>query len=604
MAICFAIRMLTGAALSMVALTGGQAQDCSHSPLVELPMLPNDDGTPIVSILIDDRPHDVLLDTGGFWSLIGPPFARQYGSRRSAVEGRLGLQGVRLNRAVRVPSIQIGSLKIPDVDFFEEPEGYINTAATLGANWLSRMDVEIDPAAKKVTFFPSNRCRSEIVSWPHSDLAELPVKIDRGQHLITIPLELDGQEIRALIDTGSPETFLSARAAKQLFGIEADPSATETNFDRAGKAREVYRRRFHSLKMGDIVFRDPWLIIAPMINGDPDIILGMHDLSSLHLYFAYGENKLYASTVRGDNAARRANDGSAPPRALSQGGPIDLTSTRDYLLTARDALKRRDYDGALVALNSAVRSDPDDIEAYLERGELFTLQGQRDRAFDDLNRAIKLDPKDSLGFVERSELYAIAGDADHALADADHALQLDPGSEAAYAARAEAYAAKGAWDRAMQDAGAAIRLGPKSIAGYLTRSHIYELTGDYAHALDDADQAVRIQPKSATALNARCWNGAILSRLDAALTDCNAAIALRPYSAEILDSRAFTNLKAGKFNPALADYNAALAINPRFASSLYGRGLTKQGVGDQAGGKTDIAAAESIDPLIAQHFGK
>ena len=604
MASSFAIRMLIGAALTCAAFGVSGAEDCTHSSLAELPMVPDDDGTPIVSILIDDKPSDVLLDTGGFWSLIAPSFAGRYGSYRSRIEGRLGLQGIMLNRAVEVPSIQIGSLKVDKVDFFEEPEGYIKTTATLGANWLSRMDVEIDPLAKKVIFFPTSHCREEIASWPHSDLAELPVKIDRGEHLVTIPLELDGQEVQALIDTGSPETFLSARTAKRLFGIEADSSSMETDFDRTGKSREVYRHRFHSLKMGDIVFRDPWLVVAPMTGGQPDVILGMHDLSSLHLYFAYRDNKLYATTVPGDVAARHVSDGPASPAAVDRAGPIDLTSARDYLLTAEDALKRRDYDGALVALDNAVRSNPDDIEAYLQRGELFTLQGRRDRAFEDLNRAVKLNPKGSLGFVERSELYTVAGDADHSVADADRAIQLDPASEAAYAARAEAYAVKEAWDRAMQDAAAAIRLGPKSIAGYLTRSHIYELTGDYEHALDDADRAVRIEPESATALNARCWNGAILSRLDAALIDCNAAVALRPYSAEILDSRAFTNLKAGKFDLALVDYNAALAVNPRFASSLYGRGRSKQGMGDQAGGKIDIAAAQAIDPLIAQHFGK
>jgi len=596
----FAIRALIGAALACVALDGSRAEECAHAPLVELPMVANDNGTPIVSILIDNKPYNVLIDTGGFWSLINPSFAKQYGSHRSGIEGRLGLQGVKLNRAVRVPSIQIGSLKIPDVDFFEEPDGYIDSAATLGANWLSRMDVEIDPAGKTVTFFPSSHCRSEIVSWPHSDLAELPVTIDRGEHLVTIPLELDGQEVHALIDTGSPETFLSARAAKRLFGIEADPAAAAPNLDRAGRIGDVYRHQFHSLKMGDIVFRDPWLVIAPMIAGDPDIILGMHDLGSLHLYFAYRENRLYASTVRGDVAARSE---SAPP-PVAQGGPIDLTSARDYLLTAEDALKRRDYAAASAALDNAVNSDPDDIEAYLERGALFSLRGQRERAFADLDRAVTLDPKSSDGFVERSELYTVAGEADRALADADRAIQLEPGSDAAYAARAEAYAAKEAWDRAMQDAGAAIRLAPKSIAGYLTRSHIYELTGDYEHALDDADHAVRIQPKSATALNARCWNGAILARLDAALDDCNAAVALRPYSAEILDSRAFANLKAGKFDRALADYDAALAVNPRLASSLYGRGLAKQGMGDLPGEKIDIRAAEGMDPMIEQHFGK
>jgi tetratricopeptide (TPR) repeat protein len=592
--------MLAGMALVLIATAGARAEDCTREPLARLAMIPNDDGTPIVSIRIDGTPRTVLLDTGGFWSLIDPSIARDYVHHRSRIIGQLGLQGIPLSRAITVPSIEIGPDKISDVDFFEEPRGYIPTAATLGANWLSRWDVEIDPAARMVTFFPSGQCRDGIVTWPHADLAEIPVTVDQGQHLISIPLELDGQVLRALIDTGSPETFLSARAAKALFGIDGDPSAAELDIDRAGRRREVYRHRFHALKMGDIVFRDPWLVIAPMAANNPDIILGMHDLSSLHLYFAYREQKLYASTARGDAVALQ--DGAAP--AVVGSGAIALTSARDYLLTAEDALKRRDYDGAKTALDSAVRVDPGDPDVYLERAQFFTLEGQRDQAFGDVDLAVALEPKKALSFVVRSELYAMTGDADHALADASAAVALDPKSDTAYAARAEAYAAKGQWDRAMQDSAAAIRIAPESIIGYLSRSRIYELSGDYAHALEDADAAVHLQPKSATALNARCWNGAILARLDTALDDCNAAVALRPYSAEILDSRAFVNLKAGKYDLAVADYNAALAINPRFASSLYGRGLARQKKGDLAGSRLDIAAAQNIDPQIAQHFGK
>jgi tetratricopeptide (TPR) repeat protein len=591
-----------GAVLVFAISVGVRAEDCSHTPLAELPMVPNDQGTPVVSVLIDGKPSDVLLDTGGFWSLIDPSFARRYGSRRSEVVGRLGLQGIKLTRAVRVPSIQIDSLRVSDVDFFVEPDGYLRAAATLGGNWLGHMDIEIDPAQKKVAFFPINHCRDEIVAWPHSDLAEVPVTVDRNQKLITIPLALDGQEIRALIDTGSPETFLSTRAAKRLFGLDDTSSSAVSATQQADGVKDGYRRQFHELRMGGIVFRDPWLVVAPVSRDGPDMILGMNDLSSLHLYFAYHENKLYASTVRGDNAARRASGQTVP--VAGQSGPIDLTSAHDYRLTAEDALKRRDYDTALAALNNAVRGDPDDAEAYRERGELFTLKGQHDHAAEDFDRAVTLNPKESIGFVERSELYAIGGDGGRALADADRAIELDPKSASAFGARAEADAIKGDWERAMRDADTAVRLGPEEIVGYLARSHIYELTGDYVRALDDADRAVRLQPKSATALNARCWNSAILARLDMARSDCDAAVALRPYSVEILDSRAFVNLQSGQFAPALADYDAALAVNPRFASSLYGRGLTKLRMGDQAAGQADIAEARNIDPLIDQHFGK
>jgi len=600
---CWSIRGLTlrallGVIVAVVAPAMSHAAECTHAPLAELPMIANDDATPVVSLKIDGTPRQVLLDTGGFWSLIDPSIAKGYREHRSRIIGQLGLQGILLTKAITVPSIEIGGDEIRNVDFFEGPPGYIPTAATLGANWLARWDVEIDPATRKARFFPSTHCRDEIARWPHSDLAELPVTIDPGQRLVSIPLELDGQQVKALIDTGSPETFLSARAAKALFGIEPEPSALQSQVDRTGRSREIYRHRFHSLKMGGIAFKDPWLVIAPMAGNNPDMILGMHDLASLHLYFAYGEHKLYASTLRGDEAARAGTVSAAPSRT------VDITNVRDYVLTAEDALKRKDYEGAMAALDAALRADPGNIEAYLERAQVFSLGGHHDRAFDDANRAVTLAPDNALGFVMRSELAALAGDHDNALADASRAIALDPKSEMAYAARAEAYAAKGEWDRAMQDSGAAIRIAPGSVVGYLARSHIYELSGDYAHALDDADRAVRIEPKSAIALNARCWNGAILARLDMALDDCNAAVALRPYSAEILDSRAFVNLQAGKYGMALADYNAALAINPRFASSLYGRGLAKQKSGDPTGGRIDIATAQAIDPRIAQHFGK
>src|ERR1700753_3028524 len=112
-AICLGIgpvtpRMLAGAALAMILLAGSSAAECAHAPLAELPMVPNDDGTPVVSLKIDGTPRDVLLDTGGFWSLIDPAIARDYFHHRARIVGQLGLQGIPLTRAIMVPSLEIG----------------------------------------------------------------------------------------------------------------------------------------------------------------------------------------------------------------------------------------------------------------------------------------------------------------------------------------------------------------------------------------------------------------------------------------------------------------------------------------------------------------
>ncbi|MDB5392652.1 MAG: hypothetical protein JWM91_158 [Rhodospirillales bacterium] len=607
----FAIRMVFSFALAVAIgivapLERARAAECVPKLLVEMPMLQNDLGSPVVSILIDNRPRDVLLDTGGFWSMLSPSIAKLYGTRRSGIAGRLGLEGVKIDRAVKLPSIQIGPVKVPDVDFFEAPEGYSDNAATLGANWLSRFDVEIDPVDSKVSFFFQNHC-GNAVYWLHNDLAELPVRIDRSENLITIPLILDGREIRALIDTGASETYLSRRVAEELFALHPGSpgmQAEEPDTDQNGNSRQMYRYQFGSLALGGIVIQHPWLVISPMTSKGPDMILGMHQLNGLHLYFAYGEKKLYATTARGDIAARQAAVAPEAAPNVPRRDPVALTNARDYLTAAADALRRKDYNGAMAALERAEQVAPNYAAVYVERAQLFAARGQHDQAIADLDRALGLDPKNALGLLERSQLYTVTGDFDRALADANRAMALDPGSGDSHAVRAEVFAAEGSWNRAMQDSTFAIRLDPQSIVGWLSRSHVYELTGDYAHAFADANQAVRLEPRSAAALNSRCWTGAILSRLDAALDDCNAAISIRPYSAEILDSRAFVHFKAGQLAHALADYSAALEIDPNFASSLYGRGLVKQQMGDRAGGERDVAAARKTDHDIARHFGK
>jgi tetratricopeptide (TPR) repeat protein len=578
------------------------ADTCEYRPLFELPMTPNDLGSPIVPIEIDGTPRDVLLDTGGFWSMIQPSVAAPYPHRQSRVEGWLGLEGIRVDTAVEVPSIQLGATAVPHVDFLVEPQGFSDVAATLGANWLGRFDVEIDPVEDMARFFASSSCSGpDVVRWPHSDLAELPVKIDQGVNLMTIPVILDGWKIDALIDTGAVETYLSERIADRLFGAKHDGSSA--GVEGADGADQPHRRQFRSLQLGGIEFADPWLIVAPISSHGPQMILGMHQLRGLHLYFAYRRRMLYATTARGDIAARQAI--AAPgTTAVALRDPTAVISARDFLASAEEAEARNDFAAAVTAADRAVESDPGYAPAYLERAEIYRKRGLQGAAIENMEHAVSLDPKSAAGILSLSELYVSAGDTDRAMAEADKAIQLGPHAGVSFAVRAEAYAAKGLMDRALQDSIAAIRLEPDAVIGYLSRSHIHELAGDYSRAFEFADKAVAVQPQSASALNARCWNGALLGRLESALQDCDRAVALLPYNSEILDSRAFVHLKAGRTDAAIADFSAALAVNPRLASSLYGRGLARRQTSESAAAAADIAAAAAIDPLIAQHFGK
>jgi tetratricopeptide (TPR) repeat protein len=628
----------------LVICRAAAADDCAVKRYFELPMVATDDGSPVVSVLIDDKPHDMLLDTGGFWSMLDPSVANAFKIRPAGFTARLGLNGAPMTQIVQAPSIQFGGLKAQKVDFLVAPQGYSDFAGTLGANWLHAFDVEIDPVSNSVTLLSSQHCRGRVVYWPHQDYAEAELRVERDQRL-TIPVVLNGKEIRALIDTGASETFLNSRTASRFFDLTPQSPGMEPVSGGTGNdENQQYRYRFRSLAMGDITFLNPVLTIAPMSNGDNDLILGMHELRNLHLYFAYKEGKLYATTARGDIAARRAQDGDGAVDA-SKPDPLDMTNAMDQFQTADAALTRADYDGAMAALNQGLKLYPNYALGYVIRGGLYQMKSDGDRALSDFNQAVRLDPKNQSALLARSQYYASSGKLEQAIADADMTIEANAALPNGYLVRGQLYAAKGQTGLAIQDVSDALRLDTKNLAAlalrsrlylksgdrdhglrdanqaiqyasdpikkdsknfaaYMFRANLYQSIGDYDHAFADADGAVQLQPKSSAALNNRCWFGAILGRLAGALADCNAAIEAQPRSAQAIDSRAFVHFKATQFDQALADYSAALAIDPRQASSLYGRGLAKRQTGDQAGAKADIAAAEKIDPDISNDFGK
>jgi tetratricopeptide (TPR) repeat protein len=73
-----------------------------------------------------------------------------------------------------------------------------------------------------------------------------------------------------------------------------------------------------------------------------------------------------------------------------------------------------------------VRLDPNDPEAFDNRGNVFNNNNQYDRAIEDYNEAIRLDPKDSLAFMDRGVAHYFKEEYQEAIRDYDDAIRLDP----------------------------------------------------------------------------------------------------------------------------------------------------------------------------------
>jgi Flp pilus assembly protein TadD len=74
----------------------------------------------------------------------------------------------------------------------------------------------------------------------------------------------------------------------------------------------------------------------------------------------------------------------------------------------------------------AIRRDPTDAEAHLQRGLALMKLGDATMAVDDFGEAVRLAPEVAEHYLARSRAYEQLGRTEEARADRKQALRLDP----------------------------------------------------------------------------------------------------------------------------------------------------------------------------------
>ncbi len=575
----------------LAALAGDAPAACRPQRVAEVDTRLNDEGLILARVGLGVQAATLALDTGAYWSVLRETAAAPFRHDEAGDMTAVGAGGIKLDHYVTLPTLQLGALSFSKVKFLigsDRLNDDAQVSGNLGTNLLKDYDLEIDPAAGKLSLFTQQPCKGGAVTWRQNDATSIPFELDGNW--IVIQVLLDGKPLRAVVDTGASTSTLTFKAARALFNLDRNsagvtPMGTAATLD--GQGIGLYKRKFKSLQIGGIRFDKPTLTLgadnieAANRKGStaqvPDLVLGMHQLRLLHLYLSYSEKKLYASTVQGDAAAQAAITGAA---AADKGAPLpaahqlvdtlDRQEARDYVESARAHAAKQEFDAALRDFSQALLLAPQEPWIYSFRG---LVQGQRQAyalAIADFSRAIELDPKDAAAYLNRGEALSISGEVSRAIDDMSKALALDPKLKDAYLARAE----------------------------------IYIRTGDMPKALSDLDQALQVNPASADAHTARCSVRLALHQYKGALADCNAAVAADPDDEAPLLTRATVNLKSHQLKAAIRDYTAVLERDPTSAEALYGRGLARREAGDAQGGKADMAAARKLGPGVAGHFGE
>jgi len=221
---------------------------------------------------------------------------------------------------VSAAAITLGEVTLPGLKFQISGDRDLGKTkpyeGRLTASGFRRYDLELDFGAHRLSFLAATACgdANRIVYWPHTVVAVIPMSQAFGK--IAVPVTIDGHQIDAVIDTGSDRSVMRRAVAERLFGLKAGtPDMMPEDDLRDGAGAQVYHHTFPRIAFeGVAVGNLPVLIEAnsmirkarrPSATGSrleaaadpgdliPDLALGMDVLSQLHIYAAFGQNKLY-----------------------------------------------------------------------------------------------------------------------------------------------------------------------------------------------------------------------------------------------------------------------------------------------------------------------
>jgi hypothetical protein len=132
---------------------------------------------------------------------------------------------------------------------------------------------------------------------------------------IRVPVTLDGKNFLAVINTGAPNSTISAGVADRVFDVTASSTGAVPLGPAGGDSKNKrFGYVFHTLSFDGITVTNPHVVVIPDLMGSkdpdnsyatgsrvqrvddglgPELTVGMDVLRRLHLYIAYGERKLY-----------------------------------------------------------------------------------------------------------------------------------------------------------------------------------------------------------------------------------------------------------------------------------------------------------------------
>jgi predicted aspartyl protease len=304
---------LLGVLAIHAAAAEGTKDACKYVELAKLPLHYTGPGLQVtMEGVIDGTPATMLVDTGAFQTALTRTGTEKRGlPLRMTGESSKGIGGYSRTYQTRLKEFSAGPAKsskgwVPVIGDMGTAPAY---DAIIGAPFLLQRDLEIALGAKEARFFQPVGCGDAHLAYWDRDAVVIPFEFHRGSSPNPhFTVEINGEKLEAIIDSGASTTVIDSRAAKRA-GLKLDSPEVVRTGTSSGVGEEIvahWSTVVDTLKIGNETIKNAQVgIIDTKGDLDIDVLLGDDFLRAHRVLFAMSQKKIYISYTGGEPLGQR-----------------------------------------------------------------------------------------------------------------------------------------------------------------------------------------------------------------------------------------------------------------------------------------------------------
>jgi hypothetical protein len=307
----------------VIAATPATAADCRLKMFASVSTEVGADGAMLLPANFGGVRKLLLVDSGAVFHKLRRSVVTELGltTRESHLVAVVDALNQQNSLVARAPAFSLGQMSPIGVDFMVDGDGLIDDNVQIAGIfspgiYYRSMDIDLDFVGRKFNLVSHDHCDGQVVYWPNNGVAVVPFQYDSSNHIV-FPVKVDGQALRASLNTGASNTVMYTRAARRL-GVDVDSGQVRDigSFGDNSNVR-MHEHRFKTLEIEGITVNNPYMHLVPDMRtrmpegpsttggrnetrlGTPrgqagsDMWLGLSVLRQLHVYIASKERKLY-----------------------------------------------------------------------------------------------------------------------------------------------------------------------------------------------------------------------------------------------------------------------------------------------------------------------